>query len=250
MNCLLKVLCSAIVCWFLGNSVTAAQTSPSLAYQLRSKDFENSNSAQLLVTADIPTTFEKVDVQFVTPPEFVAEPTNLTFDANPGKRIVAVIIRRVGDPLSGDYAVLVHATAQPSASGSGIAIDQVVNFTYTKRLQVKFYFIFGLLGFIVGYLLRIVTGVLKQVPAPVPLAETDGGGGPGKSGDGPITAFVKQHYYRVDFSVSLVLAFVVLLYLMREGHPPDSAAAWYGALLTGIGLGFLTNNDLLARIRA
>ena len=135
---------------------------------------------------------------------------------------------------------------QPSGNGSPLAVDQVVTFTYTKRLEVKFYFLLGLVGFIVGYLLRIVTGVLKNVPAPAPVIAAGGAGGQ----DGPVTTFVKRHYYTVDFLVSFALAFVVLLYLMREGHAPDSAAAWSGALLTGIGLGFLANNDLLARIKA
>jgi hypothetical protein len=107
-----------------------------------------------------------------------------------------------------------------------------------------------LVGFILGYLLRIVTGVLKKIPPPAPLqAAGSGGGGNGGGEEGPVTTLVKNHYYIVDFLISLVLAFVVLLYWMREGHLPDSASAWYGALLTGIGLGFLTNNDLLARIK-
>jgi hypothetical protein len=234
-----------LVCCLLGTQASAAQTSPSVAYQLRAKDFDTSDSAQLLVTVDAPANFGKVAVQFVAPPGFVVDPDTLNFDPQPGKRIIAVSVRRAGDAIGGEYSILAHATALPPGSGPPLAVDQLVTFTYIKRLKVKFYFLLGLAGFIVGYLLRIVTGVLKNIPAPAPVLPTGGAGQ-----DGPITVFVKNHYYSVDFSVSLALAFVVLLYLMREGHPPDSAAAWYGALLTGIGLGFLTNNDLLARIRA
>ena len=159
---------------------------------------------------------------------------------------MAVNLRRTSDVATGEYSVLAHATAQPSGTGVPLAVDQAVTFTYTRRLPVKCYFLLGLAGFVLGYLLRIVTGVLKKIPAPAPAIPNDAGGG---GQDGPVTMFVKRHYYLVDFLVSLVLAFVVLLYLMREGHPPDTASAWYGALLTGIGLGFLTNNDLLARIK-
>ncbi len=233
-----------LVCCLLDPHTAAAQDSPSVAYQLRAKDFDTSNSAQLLVTADIPANFGKISIQFVAPPGFALDPVTLNFDPQPGKRITAVSVRRTADAVGGEYSILAHATAQPSGSGPPLAVDQLVTFTYTKRLEAKFYFLLGLAGFIAGYLLRIVTGVLKNIPAPSPLLSTGGGQ------DGPISAFVKKHYYKVDFLVSLVLAFVVLLYLMREGHPPDSAAAWYGALLTGIGLGFLTNNDLLARIKA
>jgi len=220
-----------------------------MTYQLRTKDFDNSPSAQLLVTADVPATFGRVDIQFVSPPGFVVDPASLRFDPQPGKRIVAVNLRRIGDVSTDEYSVLAHATALPSGSTAPpFSVDQAVNFTYTRRLQVKFYFLLGLAGSVLGYLLRIVTGVLKRIPVPAPALPEDGGGASAK--DGPVTIFVKGHYYTVDFLASLLLAFVVLLYLMKEGHPPDSAAAWYGALLTGIGLGFLTNNDLLARIKA
>jgi hypothetical protein len=246
----LKVHICAIIWCLLQACEVHAQTSPVIAYQLRVKDFEISNSAQLLVTADIPSTSGKTDIQFVAPPGFAIEPARLGFDPQPGKRIVAVTVRRTTDVPTSDYSILARATVQPSTTGSLFAIDQIVTFTYTNRLQIKFYFVLGLIGFILGYLLRIVTGVLKKIPPPAPLQAAGGGGG-GNDGseDGPVTTFVKKHYYVVDFLVSLVLAFIVLLYLMREGHPPDSASAWYGALLTGIGLGFLTNNDLLARIK-
>lgn len=217
-------------------------TSLTLTYQVRPKDFDNSTTAQLLVTADIPSTFGKIDVQFVAPPEFIVEPANLKFD-QPGKRIVPVVIRRTGDVPSGEYSVVARAIAQPSGSGAALATDQIVTITYTRRLAVKCYFLLGIIGFAIGYSLRVLTAVLKKIPAPNP-APADG-----EVADGPITAFTKAHYYTVDFFVSLVLATVVLLYLMKEGHPPDSAAMWSGALLTGIGLGFLANNDLLARIK-
>lgn len=239
-----KLRISLMICFLVLVGDLRGETSPSIAYQLRVKDFEISNSAQLLVTADIPTTSGKIDIQFVAPPGFAIEPAGLVFDPQAGKRVVAVTVRRTADVPSSDYSILAHATAQPSNAGAPLVIDQVVTFTYTKRLQVRFYFALGLAGFILGYLLRIVTGVLKNVTPPAPLQAVNGGGG-----DGPVTVFVKNHYYVVDFLTSLVLAFIVLLYLMREGHPPDSASAWYGALLTGIGLGFLTNNDLLARIK-
>ena len=235
----------ALLCLSTGGSVSA-QTGPTITYQLRAKDFDNSPSAQLLVTADVPATFARVEIQFVSPPGFLLDSPNVRFDPQAGKRIVAVNLRRTGDVTTAEYSILAHAIALPSGSGgSPVAVDQTVNFTYTRRLEVKFYFLLGLAGFVLGYFLRLVTGVLKRIPVPAPALPTDGATGQ----DGPITIFVKHHYYAVDFGVSLALAFAVLLYLMKEGHPPDSAAAWYGAVLTGIGLGFLTNNDLLARIK-
>jgi hypothetical protein len=243
-----KEQCLVLACCFLGNCMVAAQSSPNVTYQLRTRDFETSNSAQLLVTAEVPATSLRIDIQFVAPPGFVVDPNSLRFEPQPGKRIVAVSVRRMADVGTSEYSLLVRATVQPAGNGSPFSVDQAVTFTYTRRLEVKVYFMLGLAGFVLGYFLRIVTAVLKIIPAPAPVV-LGASGGTGTARDGPVTVFVKGHYYLVDFLVSLVLAFIVLLYLMKEGHPPDSAAVWSGALLTGIGLGFLTNNDLLARIK-
>jgi hypothetical protein len=35
---------------------------------------------------------------------------------------------------------------------------------------------------------------------------------------------LKKHYYLVDCSVTLVIGLFVLLYLIKDGHVPDSAA--------------------------
>ena len=158
----------ALLCLLITSSAPA-QTGPTMTYQLRTKDFDNSPSAQLLVTADVPATFGRVDIQFVSPPGFVADPASLRFDPQPGKRIVAVNLRRIGDVSTDEYSVLAHATALPSGSTAPpFSVDQAVNFTYTRRLQVKFYFLLGLVGSVLGYLLRIVTGVLKRIPVPAP----------------------------------------------------------------------------------
>jgi hypothetical protein len=231
-------------CVLIATGQIAAQTSPSITLLLKSKEFDSGTSAQLLVTADVPNNVSEVKVDFVSPPGFVAEPASLRFRQQ-GKSISAVTVRRSGDVLTGEYSLLAHATAQPLNAGSSVlSMDQVVAFTYTNRLPASFYFLLGLAGFVLGYVIRTFTTVLRKIPAPSRAPEPD------VPQDGPVTAFTKRHYYLVDFVVSIALAFVVLLYLMKEGHPPDSAAAWYGALLTGIGLGFLTNNDLLARVKA
>jgi hypothetical protein len=242
MNRSARILRLLFAVGLLAACAAAEPAGPTISYQLTPKNFDSCSAAQLLVTADLPSAYGKVDVKFVAPPGFAAEPSSLKFD-QPGKTILAVTIRRTGDVPTGEFSLLAHAAAQPSGTGPALATDQVVTLSYTRRLAVRFYFLLGAIGFVVGYLLRIVTAVLKKVPAPNPAP------GDGSAADGPITVFVKQHYYLVDFLVSLVLALVVLLYLMKDGRPPDSAIAWSGALLTGIGLGFLTNNDLLAKIK-
>lgn len=241
-------LCACILLMSIASvTVAIGQTTPSLTYQLRSKDFDSSDTAQLLVTGDIPAASGTAEVQFISPPGFEISPSTLTFEPQSGKSIVFAKVKLQRNAPSGESSILAHATVKPSGSGTSLALDQVITFVYIRRLPLRFYFLLGLVGFVLGYILRLFTGVLKTVPAPSPAPPNpEGGGG---SQDGPITAFVKKHYYSVDFLVCLVLALAVLLYLIRDGHPPDSAATWYGAVLTGLGLGFLTNNDLIGRIR-
>lgn len=48
--------------------------------------------------------------------------------------------------------------------------------------------------------------------------------------------------------MTLLIGLFVLLYLLKDGHVPDSAAYWYGALVTGVGLGLLTNSELIVKL--
>lgn len=67
--------------------------------------------------------------------------------------------------------------------------------------------------------------------------------------NGPITRFVKDHYCQVDFAVTVALGAAALIALIKDGHPPESASAWYSALILGLGLGALTNSELITKQR-
>jgi hypothetical protein len=231
--------------WLAVCSAATAQGVPSVSFSLHTKDFDNSDSAQLSITGNIPSNVSKIHIEFVPAAKFSVQPSAVDLDASStGTKIITAVVKRDKSALSGDYFLIAHATAI-SDKNPPISFDQQINFTYTKRLAIWDYLLLGLAGFLLGYLVRIFTTVLKAIPAPSPAPE------PGTTaGDGPITRFVKAHYYFVDLAVSTLLGLAALLYLIRDGHPPDSASAWYGALLTGFGLGFLTNNDLMARIRS
>jgi hypothetical protein len=245
MKLLIKFLLHLIAAACMLSSCAVADSTPSLSYDLKAKAFDKSDSAQLLVTADVPGGFSKLDVQLLAPPGFMADPNLLSLEPQPGKRIIPVTIRRAKGVATGDYSILAHATAQPSVDGVPMTIDQVINFAFIRRLPTSWYFALGLAGFVIGYLIRLVSGVLQELPKTSPAPSLNGA----RSPDGPITQFIKDNRYKVDFFLSMALAFVVLLYALIDGHPPDTAAAWSGALLSGIGLGFLANNDLLAKIK-
>src|ERR1700733_9385244 len=237
------------VAWFSGLAMmavacAAAQGVPSVSYSLHTKDFDNSDSAQLSITGNIPANISKIHIEFAPQAKFSVQPASVDLDtSSTGVKIVNAVVKRDKGALSGDYFLIAHATATIADKGVVVSFDQQINFTYTKRLSLGCYLTLGLMGFVLGYLVRILTTVLKTIPVPSPAPPGGGGAGGGNTApDGPVTRFAKEHYYQVDLCVSLLLGFAALLYLIRDGHPPDSAAAWYGALLTGLGLGFVTNN--------
>ena len=230
-------------------SCAGAQGVPTVSYSLHTKDFDDSDSAQLSITGNIPANISRIHIDFVPQAKFSVQPAGVDLDtSSTGTKIITAVVKRDKGALSGDYFLIAHATATTADKGVTISFDQQINFTYTERLSLWSYVLLGLAGFGMGYLVRILTTVLKTIPVPSPAPPS------GVSGvaavDGPVTRFAKAHYYWVDLGVSLLLGFAALLYLIRDGHPPDSAAAWYGALLTGLGLGFLTNNDLMSRIKS
>jgi uncharacterized membrane protein len=229
---------------YVAVSCSIAQSVPSVSYSLHTKDFDSSDSAQLFITANIPVNFSKIHIDFEPQAKFKVQPSAMDVDkGSTGTRIVTAVVKRDRTALSGDYVLIAHATA--SGSDATSSFDQQINFTFTRRLSIGCYLLLGLAGFLAGYVVRILTTVLKVIPVPSPGPPKGGDA----TGDGPVTRFAKAHYYLVDISVSTLLGLAALLYLVRDGHPPDSASAWYGALLTGFGLGFLTNNDLMARIK-
>lgn len=83
--------------------------------------------------------------------------------------------------------------------------------------------------------------ILKTVPAP--------SADPPEGTVGPITRFVQQYHYLVDFGVTLAMGFIVMVALLTDGRPPEAGRMWPGALATGVGLGLLANSELITRIK-
>ena len=119
-------------------------------------------------------------------------------------------------------------------------VQQSMAVLYRDWITVPCYLAVALLGVVLGYVIRFFVNILKSLPAPSPEPA---------AGEGPITIWVKAHYYQVDFLVTLAIAFVILVGLIKESRPPDTGATWYAALALGTALGVLTNSELLTRLR-
>lgn len=112
---------------------------------------------------------------------------------------------------------------------------------YTPTISLGRYLLVGLAGVLIGYAIRLLVKVLSTVPPPA-LAPTPAGSA------GPVTTFVTRHYYAVDCAVTLTLGLLVLIFFIKDGHPPDAGIQWYGALGIGVGLGLLTNSELVTKL--
>jgi len=48
--------------------------------------------------------------------------------------------------------------------------------------------------------------------------------------------------------VTAAIGFLALVALVQDGQPPQNATYWYTALAVGVGLGLLTNSELLTKL--
>jgi hypothetical protein len=147
----------------------------------------------------------------------------------------------------GKYRVIasVHGDSILTSGSSGteviLATDEF-DVDYAPSISIPKYLVIGLLGVFIGWVIRLLVKVRDSIQPP-PLAPV-----PGATTPGPVTRFVTRYYYWVDAGVTLAIALFVLVFLIKDGFPPEGASQWYSALGTGAGLGFLTNSELITKL--
>ena len=146
------------------------------------------------------------------------------------------------DLRQGSYRLLLDVLATDSTGRprQQLAHDSIT-IAILPQIPTPIFLTIAMLAAVIGYALRIAVKVLSSVSPGQPLME-------GNPKPGWLTQLVTLHYYRVDLAVTLVIAFFALLALIKDGHPPDSGATWYGAAGIGVGLGLLTNSELVTRL--
>jgi hypothetical protein len=225
----------------------AAALSSPLSVALEPLSLSGSGSIELLCTVIVPADAKTCTIEVQPPLGFRAEPRTITITgAAPGVQIVRRITLTPSDTFQkkGSKTVLVDllATGPNGALPTGVS-TQSKTFTYTNpRLDVVQYLWIGGFGIILGYIARFLINLLKTIPAPAPFVDA--------TAAGRITTFVQKHYYWVDGGITLALGLLILIGFIRNELPPDAAAYWYGALILGVGVGALTNSELLTRLVA
>jgi hypothetical protein len=149
-------------------------------------------------------------------------------------------LRLTADPgllARGDHTLVLQLL---SAGGASVLESEEVKLAYAPVQPAWEFVLTGLLGIVIGWLVRLVLQVQKTITPPAPE--------PAK--DGPVTVFVKSYYYWVDLAVTAVIGVVVLATMLKDGMPPDAGALIYQSFAIGFGLGLLTNSDLITRTKA
>lgn len=179
----------------------------------------------------------------VNPPTIKANPASWKLPEADGKITRSFVLEPpAGKQLSGQIEVGAELT-RPSQSGPGKSLaGTTFQFLYRRGIPLSSYFLWGILGIVLGYLLRLFIKVLSEVTPPQ-LAPV-----PGAPEPGPLKQFVQRYYFFIDCGVTAAIGFLALVALVQDGQPPQNASYWYTALAVGVGMGLLTNSELLTKL--
>jgi hypothetical protein len=197
----------------------------------------------LSVAVDAPQEGDLLTIR-VNPSSIKAQPSTFQLPASSQESSRSFTLEPpAGKQLSGEIEVEAELT-RPSATGRpGVRLDgMTIQITAASGISLSIYFALGVLGIVIGYVLRLFMKALAATTPPA-LAPAPGQG----QGKGKLSQFVEKYYYWIDCFVTAAIGFLVLVSLVQDGQPPENGAAWYSALAVGVGLGLLTNSELLLK---
>lgn len=222
-------------------SAFAQERRPSLEMRPEAS-FTDAELAQVIITVN-GGAVTNATLSLEPPPGFKVEPQSFQLTGSTPIRRMAALQRVDSGVASGNrrlLARLVEGTSPPTAT------DTALEFTFTNTtIATSEYLLLGLLGVMVGYLIKLVMKVFSAIPAP-PLENLQPNADP--VADGPITRFIKARYYTADFLLTLAVGALVLLANLA-GAAPQPGTQWPSAIVFGVGIGVLANNDLIARLK-
>jgi len=244
----LRIIALAVLSLLLSGNARG-QGSITMNLELMPKTVIDQSPAQMLIIIESPQKLTGAAITIVPPPGFKADPPAFSLPDFTGKITQTSVFKALdSDVRPGErYVIQVQSYVSSGSGGRTLLADQTLPFDYkTNQISLRAYFALGVLGILIGYCLRLMLNVLATVPAP-PLAAPPSGAVPPLVG--PITAFVQKHYYSVDVLVTIALGYFALVAMSQGNRPPQTANFWYSALAMGVGLGLLTNSELLTKLR-
>ena len=237
------MLLSAILVLTYG--VLSEDAKPTIQAELSPKRLSVNLPATLTVSVNCPAATQDQTLLVSPPPGFTVSPTSFQLGSGAGVKTRQFEIQTPHAYVPAANWKFLIVLSDKSGDLASVAFP----FDYGAGIALWKYFILGILGIAIGYLARLVVDSLNNLPKPVLPAATAPPGGGGVPNLGRFTNFIKNHYYLMDFFVTLVLGFLALVALVKDNHAPDSGLYWYSALGLGFGIGLLTNSDLITRLR-
>ena len=205
---------ASIVLW----GVCAQSQQPTVTLELIPNGVLDHRQAQLYITIESPQELNNAVLDIHASTDFKISPTTITLPPVSRSVIENVSVILVNpDLLGGDQALTVTLSQSSDSATHKILVSKLIKFSYTLEISLWIFFFFAAVGVVIGYWVRLVVKVLGSIEppsaAPVP---------PGPQ-PGPITAFVKAHYYLVDFLVTLIIALSSWRLLFRAADLPNPA---------------------------
>jgi hypothetical protein len=174
------------------------------------------------------------------PPGFKAEPQTIRYGSGTQLREIATVQRVDLSSPSGKATILVRLR-----NDAGVIADRTIDIDFrNSTMTARGYLIVGLIGVVIGFLIKLGMKALSVVPPPIAGAQA---ARDRDAPEHPLVRFAREHYYTVDLLVTLLIGFLVLLASLTGVIPP-AGTQWPAALVTGAGVGVLANNELVGRI--
>lgn len=215
-----------------------------LSLDLVPQQIVNDQPIQVIATIDSPNELAGATLELTPPPGFRFDQASFTLPTFSRRLVQSAILRPQAPGPSGERPIVARLMTKASTGSTVAHASQIAKLAFVAEISLAVYLGVATIGVGLGYLLRLLIKVLTTVQPP-PAAPVAGG----EAATGPITRFVQRHYYWVDFLVTVGLGVVVLVWLSHDGRPPQTVAVWPKALATGVGLGLLTNSELLTKLR-
>lgn len=238
-------------------AITVAAVTPMAVAQLQMdvqpKKLADLQVAQVVLTASLPNDVSEATIELQPPHGFKVDQNPIRIAGAPARKIVRSVFLQASDlgTDSGTQTLSAELWSTGSTPRKLLGDTQRQTIAYANsRISIGEFFAYAFLGIVLGYIVRLLIKVLGAIPPPAaapPLAGPIPGGPVPTATEGPITQFVKRHYYLVDCAVTAILGLLILAAMLRSGRVPDTAAQWYSALIAGTGLGLLTNSELLTK---
>jgi hypothetical protein len=218
---------------------------PTIRVSMAPAEIINDGLSKLTIDVDTPSELNGAILEVTSPVGFSVLPQNkITLPVfNTAYKETGFSLKRTGSTAPIGQAK-VSVRLLPDANSHLSPAFGEVQFNYKERISNCAYIVWGIIGIIIGYGIRLVLKAQQSVPVPLPAPAP-----PAPPPGGPVTRFVTRYYYPVDGALTLIIGLLALLVLLKDNHVPDTTLYWYSALGAGVALGALTNSELITKVR-